>query len=159
VTCNVTTFEETDMDERVARLRTPEDCEQFAINVEERGKPELARDARRRAIELLAAKHGASTAVEREALEAIYAYERVLSAKHGRKTTASRTWPMIERHGIIKAVERIVSRKEEAAGYTALVKMGLQDMAFEALVLRHTNIFSAEAVERSRERLRGWSSS
>lgn len=142
------------MDERVARLKTPEACEQFAINVEERGKPELAAEARRRAVELRAAAHGASTAVEREALEAVYAYERVLFARHGRKTTASRTWPMIDRYGIIKAVERIVRRKKETAGYTALVTMGLQDMAFEAVVLRHPEVFSKEAVEQSRERLR-----
>ena len=30
-------------DELVAKLKTPEDCERFAINVEARGKPELAR--------------------------------------------------------------------------------------------------------------------
>ncbi len=58
------------MDERIARLQTPEACEQFAINVEERGKPELALEAGRRAIELRAAARGAATAAEREALEA-----------------------------------------------------------------------------------------
>ena len=83
------------MDDPIAKLKTPEDCEQFAINVEERGKPELALAARRRAVELRAAAHGASTAAEREALETVYAYERVLSTRHGRKTSASRTWPMI----------------------------------------------------------------
>ena len=61
------------MDERIARLKAPEDCEQFAINVEERGKPDLAREARRRAVELRAATHGAETAAEREAFEAVYA--------------------------------------------------------------------------------------
>jgi len=34
------------MDERVARLKTPEECEQFALNVQAR-LPELARAARR----------------------------------------------------------------------------------------------------------------
>jgi hypothetical protein len=38
----------------IPRLKTPEDCEQFAINVEKLGKPELALRARRRAIELRA---------------------------------------------------------------------------------------------------------
>ena len=51
------------MDERVARLKSPEDCEQFAKNVEERGKPELALQARRRALELRAEQRGAKTRV------------------------------------------------------------------------------------------------
>jgi hypothetical protein len=46
---------------------------------------DLALKARRRAIELEAAAHGVGTAVEREALEAVYAYERALSMKRSRK--------------------------------------------------------------------------
>jgi hypothetical protein len=140
-------------DDPIAKLRTPEDCEQFALNVEARGKPELALAARRRAIELRAAAHGASLTVEREALEAVYAYERVLYSKHGRKTRASRTWQMIERRGIIPAVEHVVTRTDESTGYTALVKMGLEDKSFEAVVLRHPDAFSTQAVQRSRKRL------
>ena len=144
------------MDERVARLETPEDCEQFALNVQARF-PDLARAARRRAVELRAAAHGATTAAEREALEAVYAYERVLSEKRGKKVRASRTWQMIERRGIIEAVERAVNRNADTAGYKALAEMGMQDLAFEAVVLRHPDVFSPAAVTRSAERLRGWS--
>jgi len=143
-----------DQDERVAKLKTPEDCERFAINVEARGKPELARAARRRAVQLLAFAHNANTAAEREALEAVYAYERVMSQNAGKKFKAMRTWQMIKRHGLIPAVELVVSRRKEAKGYTALVEMGMQDMAFEAVVLRHPEVFSPGAVERSRDRLR-----
>jgi hypothetical protein len=63
---------------------------------------------------------------------------------------------MIERHGIIEAIERVVKRKDETAGYTALVEMGMQDLAFEAVVLRYPEAFSQEAIAKSRERLRGW---
>jgi len=140
-------------DDPIARLKTPEACEQFAINVEERGKPELALAARRRAVELRAAAHGAETDAEREALEAVYAYERAQSMLRGKKFHASRTWQMIERRGIIEAVEHVVKRDAESMGYAALVKMGMEDKAFEAVVLRHPGMFSAEAVRRSRERL------
>jgi hypothetical protein len=34
--------------------------------------------------------------------------------------------------------------------------MGLQDKAFEAVVLRHRDAFSDEAVNASKERLRKW---
>ena len=143
------------MDERVARLKTPEDCEQFALNVETR-LPEVAQEARRRAVELRAASHGATTDAEREALQAVYAYERVLFQKHGRHIKASRTWPMIERHGIIAAVERIVRRKDVTVGYKALVEMDMPDLAFEAVVCRHPEVFSPEALERSKERMQEW---
>ena len=144
------------MDERVSRLKTPEECEQFALNVQGRF-PDLAREARRRAVELKGESHGEANAAERDALIAVYAYERVLSEKRGKKIRASRTWQMIDRHGIIEAVERAVKRDSDPSGYTALAEMGMQDLAFEAVVLRHPDVFSEEAVARSAERLRGWS--
>ena len=118
-----------------------------------RGRPDLAIAARKRAVELRAIRHGAATDVERECLEAVFAYEQVLSAKNGKRTRASRTWPMIERHGILEAVARAVNRKEETAGYTALLDTGLEGYSFEAVVLRHSSHFAAEVVRRSKERV------
>ena len=68
------------MDETVRRLTTPEECEQFIKNVQER-YPGLAIEARRKAVELRAAAHGAQTAAEKEALRAVYAHEEALSVK------------------------------------------------------------------------------
>ena len=141
------------MDERVAKLKSPEECAVFAKNVTERGRPDLALAARKRAVQLRAESFGATSEVERECIEAVYAYEEVLSAKAGRRQSASRTWPMIKLHGVIEAVERVVKRKADALGYTALVEMGLEELAFEAVVLRHSSSFSAETVARSRERM------
>src|SRR5437773_2510405 len=101
------------MDERVERLKTPEECEQFALNVRER-LPELAEAAVRKAVELRAAKHGAKTPVEREALEAVYAYERVLSKQRGWYVPATYTWRMIKNRGILPTLEHLVSRKDDA---------------------------------------------
>lgn len=140
-------------DERVAKLKTPQECAVFAKNVTERGRPDLALAARKRSVQLRAATYGATNEVELECLEAVYAYEEVLSARAGRRQTASRTWPMIKKHGVIGAVELVVKRKDETVGYTALVDMGLEDYAFEAVILRHPTYFSGEAVDRSRERL------
>jgi len=137
----------------IATIKTPEACEQFARNVEARGKPELAQLARRRAIELQADQHGAATTAERDALEAVYAYERTLFVKHGRAIRASRTWQMIKRRGILPAVEQVVTRPDESTGYEALVSMGLQDKSFEAVVLRHPGKFSDAAQRASKARL------
>jgi hypothetical protein len=143
------------MDEKVERLTTPEECEQFAENVQ-KTLPVLAQEARRKGVELRAAAHGAESAAEREALRAVYAYERVLSAKHGHTTRASRTWQMIKRRGIIGAVESAVNRKQETVGYAALVEMGMQDFAFEVVVSRHPDLFSPDTVERAQTRMKEW---
>ncbi|MFG0260439.1 MAG: hypothetical protein ACF8LK_08825 [Phycisphaerales bacterium JB041] len=139
--------------DRVALLETPAACEQFAKNVEANGKPEAALLARKRAIELRARSHGVSSAAEVEALEAVYAYERTLFLKHGKNVRASRTWRMIKDRGVIPSVERVVTRPGESSGYTELCKLGLQDKAFEAVVLRYPGLFSTEAIRRSKQRL------
>jgi hypothetical protein len=141
------------MDEILPTLTTPEACENFEKMALERGRPDLAVGARKRAIELRASEMRPKTDVERECWIAIHAYERALAQVRGRKTRASRTRQMIDRHGMIGAVERAVNRPDDPTGFTMLLDLGLQDYAFEAVVLRHESSFSSEAVQRSRERL------
>ena len=145
------------MDERIKRLDTLKKCENFAKNAAERGRDDLAKQARQRAVELRAQTHGSKSIAEKEALQAVYAYEDLLTKKNGRTTRASRTWQMINRHGIIEAVERAVKRDVPTQGYKLLVEMGLEDYAFEAVILRHPEVFSEDAAEVSRQRLKAWS--
>jgi len=144
------------MDERVVRLKTPEDCEQFAINARERDRPDLAEEARKKAVELRAEAYGAKTQVERECLEAVYAYEEVLTAKMHRRVHVSATWQTINRRGVLHAVERAVIRGTEISYHAALLEMGLQDYAFEAVVVRHPEFFLPATVQRSRKRVGEW---
>ena len=141
------------MDERVKRLGTPEACEKFIKNALRLGHPELALEAQRRAIELRAESHNAKTIAEKEALEAIYAYEEILTEKNGRRTRATRTWQMIKRHGLIESMNRIVARRDDAMGYTLLKDKGMEDLSFEMVVLRYPDVFSKEAVYHAKERL------
>ena len=138
--------------EAIEQIKTPERCEQYARNVEARN-PEMARIARRRAVELRAQKYGGATAAERDAVRAVCAYERARTEMKGRTVHASRTWQMIRNRGIIPAVEYIVTRSKETEGYRTLIEMGMQDMAFEAVVLRHEHLFTEKAIAKSRERL------
>lgn len=119
------------------------------------GDAELADQARKRAVQIRAQSYGANSDVERDCLQAVYAYEEVLSSQKGRRQSASRTWQMIKRHGIIPAVERVVTKREVSSGFTALADMGLMDYAFEAVILRHPDSFSAEAVAMSKQRMEG----
>jgi hypothetical protein len=139
-------------DERVTRLKTSEDCESFAKNIET-NYPQLALGARRRAVELKAAAYGATTAVEREALEAIYAAEAALTLRNGKKTRASRTWQSIQRHGILQTVERVVSKKRPTDGYAVLMEMGMPDFTFEAVIMRNQSAFSPDTVAHAKARI------
>jgi hypothetical protein len=141
------------MDPRIEKLKTPDECQAFIRNARSRGREDLAKEALRRLIELSAKAYGAHGSIEHECLEAIYAYEEVLSARSGKRVYAARTWQMIKRHGILGAVERVVSRPDDATGYTALIEMGLERFAFEAVVLRHPEAFSVQTVERAQSRL------
>jgi len=139
-------------DPRVDRLKTPEDCEQFAKNVE--GKhPALAKLARRQAVELRAHRYGATTELEREALRCIYAFEEAKSQLTGKRARAHRTWQSVQRHGILSTVERVVARRTATDGYDALVAAGMADFTFEAVVLKYPNSFSAAAVAQAKSRL------
>ena len=146
------------MNERIKSLDTPKKCEIFANNALSAGREDLAKQAKQRAIQLKAETYGAETSAEKEAIKAVYAYEEILSANNGKKTRASRTWPMIQKYGIINAVERAVNRKAETKGYTVLLEMGLEAYAFEAVILRYPDQFSESAVEISRQRMSEWES-
>jgi hypothetical protein len=145
------------MDDRVKSLNTPEKCEIFGKNARERGRPDLALEANQRAIELRAEEHEAETPAERESLQAVFAYEESTYKKNGKRTRASRTWQLIKRHGIIEAIERTVKRDPEPEGYALLVELGLEQHAYEAVILRHPEVFSEEAQSISQERLKEWS--
>ena len=105
-------------------------------------------------MQLLAAGHDdANTDAEMEALQAVYAYEEAMGRKKGRSFTATRTWQMIKRRGIIESIERLVTRSDPAVGYRVLQEMGLEHLSFEAVVVRHPSAFSEKAAKGARERL------
>ena len=58
--------------------------------------------------------------------------------------------------GILSAVDSAVRKPNPTAGYSALVGEGMQDMPFEAVVLRHPQVFSAAALAKSKERMAQW---
>jgi hypothetical protein len=63
---------------------------------------------------------------------------------------------MVKHYGILSAVDRIVKRRTDTTGYAALREMGLEQYAFEAVVVRYPRLFSPEAVARSQSRVDEW---
>lgn len=145
------------MDHRIARLKNPEECEQFARNVAPRDA-ELARQARRRAVELKAEMHGAASEIETAILRAVHAYEEVLTASHGGKSlSASKTWRLVKQHGPVETAEIIVNRDTSPEVlnplFAALADMDMLDYAFESVILHHPHLFKPHTVERARQHL------
>jgi hypothetical protein len=138
------------MDHRVARLRTPEECAIVAKNAMALKRPDIALEARRKAIEMLVSTHETVTApVETETLAAIYASEAALTHQRGKKARATRTWEVVRKKGLIAAAERVLHTEGDHA---TLVELGLEDLSFDALILRHPESFSAAAVAASTAR-------
>lgn len=141
------------MDPRVERLKTPEECAAFIVNARARGHEDLAREARRRAVTLRTDAYGPKSDLERRCVEAIYAHEETLSARDGRRVSATKTWQDLRKLGPVSAIDRAVSREDNDQLQALLVELGLEAYAFEALVLEHPQEFSFQAVERSRARV------
>lgn len=142
-----------EMDGGIPKFETPEAYEQFAVNVEGHA-PERAQEARRRAVKLRARLDGAAGEIERECLEAMYAYEWTLFRKNGRRQRASSLRREIKKVGIIRAVDNAISKDRATAGYQALVAEGMQEMLFERVIVKHPLEFTAAAVEKSKQRLK-----
>ena len=141
------------MDHRVERLRTPAECAIFARNAVAKNRPDLALEANRRAVNLNVSTHEAVTPLEAEGLATVYAHEAMLAHRNGRKTRATGTWQDIKRHGIVAAITKVVSRRAQTDNRAALRELGLEDLTFEAFVLRNEASFSPAAVQLAKERL------
>jgi hypothetical protein len=146
------------MDYRVERLRTPAECEIFAQNAAARNYPDLVLEAQRKAIYLKSATHETGSSWAAEGFAAVYAYEALLTRRNGKKTRATATWQVIKRHGIIEAIQRAVTRPTDETGQVTLRDLGLEDLGFEAVVVRHPESFSEAAITISKARLAGTSS-
>lgn len=67
--------------------------------------------------------------------------------------TASRTWPMIERYGYIGALSRLVVSADEQKGFKVLRDSERLHESFEAVVIRHGELFTPEIVKAAQWRL------
>ncbi|WP_395680490.1 hypothetical protein [Dokdonella sp.] len=143
------------MDERIARLKTPHDARRFAENARRLGHPELEVQALQRMRELRAIEEGFTSPAEQAIAIALYAYEEEQSRVKGRTSPAHRTRQMFKRHGVLAAAERMVLSRRPSTGFEVLEDAGLQELSFEAIVVRFPDEFSADAVAAAHARLEG----
>ncbi len=133
------------MHELVSRIKDPELCYVFAKNARRNGHPELAMQAYRRAVELRAGTHAAASPAETAALRAIYAYEEALSFTRGRRTRATGTWQLVNRHGVLPALRKRLRSRNVDDVQPVLTQLGLADYSFSAVEAAYPEAFAAAA--------------
>lgn len=79
--------------------------------------------------------------------QTIVIYERV------NRHAATRTSSMIERHGIIEAISKLMTTAELQQGFRVLRDSGQLHRTFEAVVIRHRHLFRPDVVDAARWRL------
>ena len=133
------------MHELVQRIKQPELCYVFAKNANLRGHPELAVQAYRRAVDLRAEQHETVSAAELSALRAIYAYEEALSFSKGKRTRATGTWQLVNRHGVLPALFKRLQSRDNEEVLPVLKELGMEDYSFNAVREAHPDAFGKMA--------------
>lgn len=113
--------------------------------------PSLAKAAFKRLV-LISPKEQVGT-VEHDFWQTILAFELMLSEERGRKTLLSRTRQKLARVGVLQTLNDFATSKKPTDGFVMLIERGMPELTGEAIVLRHQNMFSAEAVEGAKVRL------
>lgn len=85
--------------------------------------------------------------LEQRVDETIQLYEQVTGS------AATRTRGMIDRHGVVEALSRLMLSPDLQRGFRALRDNDQLEETFEAVVTRSPALFSAEVVEAARWRL------
>lgn len=142
---------EAQRDARVERLASPRECSIFEKNARDRGRDDLAQQARQRWVELSAdarvAEGDDDEPLHHELWRALAATESLL----GHPATGTRQ--VIRRRGLVRAAEQLATRDELSTGLAALADAGLLAYAWEHVVLRHPGSFSEAATRNARARL------
>lgn len=130
------------MHELVMRIKEPELCYVFAKNARRNGHPELAMQAYRHAVDLRAQQHDVDTQAEAAGLRAIYAYEEALSYSRGKRTRATGTWQLVNRHGVLPAVRKRLHSRNAEDVQPVLEELGMTDYSFSAVRSNYPEAFA-----------------
>ena len=82
--------------------------------------------------------------------EAVHHYEKAI------RVPATRTRQMIETHGYVDAVGRLMLTADVQKGFKVLMGSGQMDRTFEAVVKRFPELFNKVAVESADFRIKNW---
>ena len=133
------------MHDLVKRINDPQLCYVFAKNAINRGHPELALQAYRRAVDLRTQEHETHCEAEEASVRAIYAYEEALSYAKGKRTRATGTWQLVNRKGIFSALAQRIESRNSPDVMPVLKELGMEDYSFAATIEAYPHAFTAVA--------------
>lgn len=124
-------------------------------NANREGAEEVEDAARRRLIEIRAAKDidDPSDPVVLDFWKSITALENELSEERGKTIRLSRTRQKIARVGVEKTLADLALQAQPSDGYHLLKARGMLDLSAEAVVLRYPKRFAQEVLEAAQLRL------
>ena len=96
-------------------------------------------------MDLRAEEYGAESQVELAAVRAIYAYEEALGYMKGKRTRATGTWQLVNRHGLLPALRKRLQSRNGEDVTPALNELGMDDYSFEAVFQAHPEAFGQQA--------------
>ena len=91
--------------------------------------------------------------LEREFWTAVAVAEEIATQKNGRATRLSRTRQKVKRVGVVQCLVDWACSPNITQGFSILVDDGHAELTGEAIVVRHAENFSDEAVRMAKEKL------
>jgi hypothetical protein len=132
-------------------LKDPQLVRNLLANAQRAGRDDLVFACQVRLAKLEGAKY--ETPIEREFWAAISAAEEIATQRNGRTTRLNRTRQKVARVGIMKCLEDWAFQKGMTQGFDILVQGGHPELTGEAIVVRHAEDFSDDAVQAAKKRL------
>lgn len=139
------------MPKPISSYTDPKQLQTLMKNAKQQGRDDIYYEAFRRRCELIGLNY--DDPLERDFHSMLTAYEELLTQKNQRRTAASRTRLKLKNKGVVQCLEDWARAHTETAGFETLVGAGLIELTGEYLVTKYPERFTAEAVQRAKERL------
>lgn len=120
-------------------------------NAEKAGMSDLVLHCQVRIAQLAGQEY--DEALDREFWTAVAAAEEIATQKNGKTTRLSRTRQKVKRVGVVKCLIDWALDPSTTQGFSILVDGGRPELTGEAIVVRHADKFSTEAVNSARAKL------
>ena len=140
--------------EKIAQLRTAEECRGLMVNADRLGNAEVHRLAFQRLCVLAGEDLEDGGALQRDFAEVLAAYEELLTQKNGRKTRATRTRLKLKNKGLHQCLIDWSTSPETSTGFDILAERGLGELTGEYLVVKYADEFDTKVVTAAKKRLK-----
>jgi len=133
------------------KLNDPDKLRKLMANAIRLGHPDLAFDCKLRIAELVANTH--PVGLDRDFWAALALAEEMKTEANGKTSRLAKARTKFSKSGARQALEDWVQDATMIENFERLVTLGHGDLTAEAVVLRHRDQFTANAVEASRIKL------